>query len=82
MTEFCEQVNPRVLLEMRRTRPYPDMLRVQESWIDATEKRACSGWPRALRTASAPTISPSSDWPRRSAQGCFTRSPHSTVTPF
>jgi archaetidylinositol phosphate synthase len=40
MTEFCEQVNPRVLLEMRRTRPFPDMLRVQESWIDAAEKRA------------------------------------------
>jgi archaetidylinositol phosphate synthase len=40
MTEFCEQVNPRVLLEMRRTRPFPDMLRVQESWIAATEKRA------------------------------------------
>ncbi len=39
MTEFCEQVNPRVLLEMRRTRPFPDMLRVQESWIAAAEKR-------------------------------------------
>jgi phosphatidylglycerophosphate synthase len=40
MTEFCEQVNPRVLLEMRRTRPFPDMLRVQESWFAAAEKRA------------------------------------------
>ena len=45
MTEFCEQVNPRVLLllrdeEMRRTRPVPDMLRVQESWVAAAEKRA------------------------------------------
>ena len=40
MTEFCEQVNPRVLLEMRRQRPSPDMLRVQESWVAATEKRA------------------------------------------
>ncbi|HEV2468472.1 MAG TPA: CDP-alcohol phosphatidyltransferase family protein [Candidatus Sulfotelmatobacter sp.] len=40
MTEFCEQVNPRVLLEMRRLRPFPDMLRVQESWVAATEKRA------------------------------------------
>jgi phosphatidylglycerophosphate synthase len=39
MTEFCEQVNPRVLLEMRRTRPFPDMLRVQESWVAAAEKR-------------------------------------------
>ena len=26
MTEFCEQTNPRVLLEMRRTRPFPEML--------------------------------------------------------
>jgi phosphatidylglycerophosphate synthase len=40
MTEFCEQVNPRVLLEMRRTRPFPDMRRVQESWVAAAEKRA------------------------------------------
>ena len=39
MTEFCEQVNPRVLLEMRRLRPFPDMLRVQESWVAAAEKR-------------------------------------------
>lgn len=40
MTEFCEQVNPRVLLEMRRKRPFPDMQRIQESWIAAGEKRA------------------------------------------
>src|SRR5579863_10348389 len=40
MTEFCEQVNPRVLLEIRRKRPFPDMLRVQESWMAAPEKRA------------------------------------------
>ncbi len=40
MTEFCEQVNPHVLLEMRRTRPFPDMLRVQESWVAAVEKRS------------------------------------------
>ncbi len=40
MTEFCEQVNPRVLLEMRRTRPFPEMQRVQESWIASAEKRA------------------------------------------
>ena len=45
MTEFCEQVNPRVLLalrdkETRRTRPVPDMLRVQESWVASAEKRA------------------------------------------
>jgi phosphatidylglycerophosphate synthase len=40
MTEFCEQVNPRILLEMRRKRPFPDMLRVQESWVASAEKRA------------------------------------------
>jgi phosphatidylglycerophosphate synthase len=39
MTEFCELVNPRVLLEMRRRRPFPDMLRVQQSWIAGGEKR-------------------------------------------
>ncbi len=40
MTEFCEPVKPRVLLEISRTRPFPDMLRVQESWVGAAEKRA------------------------------------------
>ena len=40
MTEFCEQVNPRVLMEMRRARPFPDMLRVQESWVAVAEKRS------------------------------------------
>jgi phosphatidylglycerophosphate synthase len=40
MTEFCEQVNPGVLLEIRRKRPFPDTLRVQESWMAAPEKRA------------------------------------------
>jgi archaetidylinositol phosphate synthase len=45
MTEFCEQVNPRLLLdlrnaEMRRTRRFPHTLRVQESWVAAAEKRA------------------------------------------
>jgi len=45
MTELCEQVNPHVLFtlrdeEMRRMRPFPDMLRVQESWLAAAEKRA------------------------------------------
>ena len=39
MTEFCEQVNPGVLLEMRRTRPFPDMQRLQESWMAGAEKR-------------------------------------------
>jgi archaetidylinositol phosphate synthase len=40
ITKFCEQVNPPVLLEMRRKRPFPDMLRVQESWTASLEKRA------------------------------------------
>jgi len=45
MTEFCEQVNPRVLRalrdeEMRRMPPDGDMLRLQESWVASAEKRA------------------------------------------
>jgi phosphatidylglycerophosphate synthase len=40
MTEFCEQVNPRTLLELKRARPFPEMRRVQESWVAATERRA------------------------------------------
>src|ERR1700730_3827923 len=40
MTEFCEQVDPRVLLEMRRSHPFPEMRRVQESWVARAEKRA------------------------------------------
>ncbi|MGA7906719.1 MAG: hypothetical protein WCA16_04855, partial [Candidatus Sulfotelmatobacter sp.] len=33
-------MNPRVLLEIRRTRPFPDIRRVQESWVAAAEKKA------------------------------------------
>lgn len=40
MTEFCEQVNPRVLLEIRRVQRTADAVRVQESWVAAGEKRA------------------------------------------
>jgi phosphatidylglycerophosphate synthase len=44
MTEFCEQVNPRVLRALRDERAHRmrpgDMLRVQESWLAAAEKRA------------------------------------------
>jgi phosphatidylglycerophosphate synthase len=40
MTEFSEQVNPGVLLEIRRLRPFPEMLRLQQSWVAAHEKRA------------------------------------------
>src|SRR5229473_2679413 len=38
MAEFCEQVNPRVLMEMRRTQTFPEMRRIQESWVAAAEK--------------------------------------------
>jgi archaetidylinositol phosphate synthase len=40
MTEFCEQVNPHVLLEMRRKRLFPEIQRVQESWVAAAERKA------------------------------------------
>ena len=40
MTDLCEQVNPSVLLEMKRTPPFPEMRRVQESWVAAHEKCA------------------------------------------
>src|SRR3984885_5635012 len=50
MTEFCEQVNPRILLEMKMGRARPlaemenkaqsEMRRVQDSWSAAPEKRA------------------------------------------
>jgi archaetidylinositol phosphate synthase len=40
MTEFCEQLNPRVLSEMRRVRQFSDVRRVQESWLAGIEKRA------------------------------------------
>jgi len=48
MTKFCEQVNPRILLEMKSVRPLAEMpneaqsemRRVQDSWSAAVEKRA------------------------------------------
>jgi archaetidylinositol phosphate synthase len=45
MTEFCEQVNPRVLFdlreaEVRRSRLVAETHRVQQSWVAAVEKRA------------------------------------------
>lgn len=60
MTEFCEQLNPRILLtlrdeETRRMRPSPNMLRVQESWVAAAENAPCSGSPPAPPRASVPT---------------------------
>jgi archaetidylinositol phosphate synthase len=44
MTEFCEQVNPRILRALRdekmhRMQPSSEMLRLQESWVAGTEKR-------------------------------------------
>jgi hypothetical protein len=42
MTEFCEQVNPRVLSEIRNRKmdsPRVQESRVQESWTTAPEKR-------------------------------------------
>ncbi|MGA8428928.1 MAG: CDP-alcohol phosphatidyltransferase family protein [Candidatus Sulfotelmatobacter sp.] len=40
MTQLCEQVDPHILLEMRRVRPFAETTRVQESWVAAWEKRA------------------------------------------
>jgi archaetidylinositol phosphate synthase len=40
MTEFTEQIDPRVLLEIRRRRPVPDVKRVQQSWTAGLEKQA------------------------------------------
>jgi archaetidylinositol phosphate synthase len=44
LTDFCEQVNPRVLIaireeEMRKMRLGGDMLRVQQSWLAGAERR-------------------------------------------
>ena len=41
MTEFCEQVNPQLLYEIRkRDQPRAQESRVQESWTAVPEKRA------------------------------------------
>jgi archaetidylinositol phosphate synthase len=40
MMEFCEQVNPHLLVEIRRRRRIPDAVRVQDSWVAAGEKKA------------------------------------------
>jgi archaetidylinositol phosphate synthase len=40
MMEFCEQVNPRLLRDMRRRDAPAEVVRVQESWVAAAEKRA------------------------------------------
>src|ERR1700678_632445 len=55
VTEFCEQGNPRILLEIRRARPLAEspkeVRRVQESWVAAAEKRALV-WMAARTPAS------------------------------
>ncbi len=40
MADFCEQVDPRVLREMRRAGSVVEMRRIQESWTARIEKRA------------------------------------------
>jgi archaetidylinositol phosphate synthase len=40
LTEFREQANPRVLIEIKHARPLPAIRRVQDSWSAAAEKRA------------------------------------------
>ena len=40
MADFCEQVNSRVLREMKRAKLLPEMRRIQESWVAAGEKHA------------------------------------------
>lgn len=39
MTDFCEQVDPRLLSQMRQKRTQVD-IRIQQSWFSAPEKRA------------------------------------------
>ena len=50
MTEFCEAVNPRALLEIRQARSFPEVRRVQQSWVASAERRALLGL--AARTPS------------------------------
>ena len=38
MPDFCEQLNPRALLENRQR--FPEMRRVQESWVASFEKQS------------------------------------------
>jgi archaetidylinositol phosphate synthase len=40
MAELSEQVNPGALMGMKWTRPFPEMRRIQESWVAAPEKCA------------------------------------------
>lgn len=38
--DFCEQTNPRVLVEARRERPFQNATRVHQSFVASAEKRA------------------------------------------
>jgi archaetidylinositol phosphate synthase len=38
-TEFCERANPLISIKMRRTQPFREAQRVQESWVAGAEKR-------------------------------------------
>jgi phosphatidylglycerophosphate synthase len=40
MADFCEQVNPGVLMEVRRAERFRKVRRIQESWTSGIEKRA------------------------------------------
>src|ERR1700735_5790763 len=40
MREFCQELKASVLLNKRGIRRFPDMRRVQESWVAEYEKRA------------------------------------------
>jgi len=40
MPQSCEQVNPNARLEVQQPRPFPEMRRVQESWVATAERRA------------------------------------------
>jgi archaetidylinositol phosphate synthase len=40
MPQSCEQVNPNARLEVPPPPPFPEMRRVQESWVAAAERRA------------------------------------------
>lgn len=40
MTQLCEQMNPEVLFVIRRRESLPDMVRVQDSWVAASERKA------------------------------------------
>ena len=59
MAEFCEQVNPKLLLEMRQARSCTEMRRVQESWVAAAEKKALE-WlaGRTPRNIGQPALKP------------------------